>query len=154
MEIHIADETAMQELGGAMAKVCEPPCKIYLEGNLGAGKTTLIRGFLRGKGHVGSVKSPTYALIEPYMFGSYSVYHLDLYRLADPEELEYLGFRDLLGDSILLVEWPEKGHGFLPDPDILIHIQYQHEARLVEFQSLTEQGEKVLSSLKGKVSAE
>ena len=148
MEIHIPNEFAMQELGGALAQVSAPPCRIYLEGNLGAGKTTLVRGFLRALDYTGPVKSPTYALIEPYAFDSYSIYHLDLYRLSDPEELEYIGFRDLLDDSILLVEWPDKGDGILPDPDVSIHIQYENEGRLVNLQALTKIGEQLLSNLK------
>ena len=153
MEIHIPNESAMQGLGGALAQACEPSCRIYLEGNLGAGKTTLVRGFLRGLDYTGPVKSPTYALIESYAFDSYSVYHLDLYRLSDPEELEYIGFRDLLDDSILLVEWPDKGDGILPGPDVSIHIQYKNEGRLVELNALTEAGEKILTNLKFKAVA-
>lgn len=154
MEIHIPNESAMQGLGAALAQASEPSCRIYLEGNLGAGKTTLVRGFLRALDYTGPVKSPTYALIEPYAFDSYSIYHLDLYRLSDPEELEYIGFRDLLDDSILLVEWPDKGEGILPDPDVSVRIQYENEGRLVNLQALTKQGEKLLSNLRFKAVAE
>lgn len=149
MEIYITDESAMQDLGGTLAQACEPSSRIYLEGNLGAGKTTLARGFLRGLGYSGSVKSPTYTLIEPYKFDFCMVNHLDLYRLSDPEELEYIGFRDLLNDdAILLVEWPEKGEGMLPKPDLAIKIQYLPDGRSVDLQAHTEQGNKILSNLK------
>ena len=95
---------------------CSPASLIvYLKGDLGAGKTTLVRGFLRGLGYKGTVKSPTYTLIEPYRIAGKSICHLDLYRLADAEELEYLGVRDLLQEeTVLLIEWPERGEGVLP----------------------------------------
>ncbi len=102
-------------------------------GDLGTGKTTLVRGILRGPGHTGPVRSPTYTLLEPYELGAMCLYHLDLYRLSDPEELEYLGLRDLLdGRSLLLVEWPERGRGALPAPDLVVHIEHAGEARSLD----------------------
>jgi tRNA threonylcarbamoyladenosine biosynthesis protein TsaE len=96
---------------------------VFLEGQLGAGKTTLVRGLLRGLGHHGPVRSPTYTLVESFELPAAHVHHLDLYRLADPEELEYLGIRDLLdGASLVLVEWPERGVGVLPAPELRVHI--------------------------------
>lgn len=107
-----------ESLGAALAAVVAAPCVIALEGPLGAGKTTLARGFLRARGHAGPVRSPTYTLVESYPCAGVTVHHLDLYRLSDPEELEQLGVRDLVAaDAIWLVEWPERGRGFLPPAD-------------------------------------
>lgn len=97
---------------------------VYLSGDLGAGKTTLVRGLLRALGHAGRVKSPTYGLIESYVVDGLSVHHLDLYRLGDAEEIEYLGIADLLDEgAVLLVEWPEKGAGYLPPATLSIGIE-------------------------------
>ncbi|TVS11035.1 MAG: tRNA (adenosine(37)-N6)-threonylcarbamoyltransferase complex ATPase subunit type 1 TsaE [Wenzhouxiangella sp.] len=97
---------------------------VYLSGDLGVGKTTLVRGLLRAMGHAGRVKSPSYGLIESYDVGGLTVHHLDLYRLGHPEEIEYLGIADLLDErSLLLVEWAEKGRGYLPPATLRIHIE-------------------------------
>ncbi len=105
----LSDEFSQEALGARLADVCTVPMLIFLEGDLGAGKTTLARGFLRGLGHRGAVKSPTYTLIEPYEIDGRKVYHLDLYRVADPAELDYLGLREMLAEeAVLLIEWPER----------------------------------------------
>lgn len=144
----LTSESEQEELGQTLAKNCSAGLVIYLEGELGAGKTTLARGFVRGLGYEGKVKSPTYTLVEEYPVGDRSCFHFDLYRLADPEELEFMGMRDFLLDKdILLIEWPEKGAGFLPGADIFAHIQYLKNGRQVEFSARTEKGNLFLEQL-------
>lgn len=120
----MADEAATLNFGTALAEVMQPNLTIYLHGDLGAGKTTLVRGLLHALGHIGKVKSPTYTLVEPYVIESnvkskYNLYHIDLYRFNDEEEWESAGFRDYFNaESICVIEWPEKAQNVLPTPDI------------------------------------
>ena len=128
--IELADVAATEALGAALARACEPGMLILLRGELGTGKTTLTRGWLRALAHAGAVKSPTYTLVETYQLPSGVVHHFDLYRLADAEELEFMGLRDYLGgEAICLVEWPERGGALLADYDIAVTLDYAGERR-------------------------
>ena len=128
--IELIGEAAQEAFGARLAAACEPPLRVYLDGELGAGKTTLVRGLLRALGHSGAVKSPTYTLIEPYEVGGRQIYHLDLYRLSDPGELEYLGLREMLDEeALLLIEWAQRGVGWLPDADLAIDISLHDHGR-------------------------
>jgi tRNA threonylcarbamoyladenosine biosynthesis protein TsaE len=113
---------------------------IFLAGDLGAGKTTFARGFLRGWGHAGRVPSPTYTLIEPYTFPGRSIYHIDLYRIADQEELDYLGWSDL-EDGLRLIEWPERVPGLTAQADVLVSLAYEGAGRVATLTSLSDRGE-------------
>jgi tRNA threonylcarbamoyladenosine biosynthesis protein TsaE len=140
-------EQDMEALGGRLAAAVEPGCIVYLRGALGAGKTTFARGFLRALGHGGSVKSPTYTLVESYDLDRAQVYHFDFYRLADPAELEYLGIEDMLGSqAVCLVEWPERGSSRLPPADIDIQIEITGAStRKVSCMPRSEKGRRVLA---------
>ncbi len=141
-------EQEQERIGARLAAAVGHQGVVFLQGDLGAGKTTLVRGFLRSLGYSGAVKSPTYTLMEPYQIGSVPIFHLDLYRLADPGELEFLGIRDLLEQTaVLLVEWPERGIGELPGPDLTLHIDYLAEGRRLSFSPGTSRGEEMLRLL-------
>jgi tRNA threonylcarbamoyladenosine biosynthesis protein TsaE len=145
----LLDEQAMVQLGGRIANLIRDRLIISLQGDLGAGKTTLSRGILQGLGHSGAVKSPTYTLVEPYQLSLGLVYHFDLYRLADAEELEYMGFADYLADGQLcLIEWPEKGQGFLPKADIAIEISQLGDGRCVTLCAHSAVGEQLISQFR------
>ena len=130
--IEARSEAAMLDLGATFARRLGGNELVFLEGELGAGKTTFARGVLRGLGFAGHVKSPTYTLVEPYEVGNARVYHLDLYRIVEPGELDFIGLEELLNDhAIKLIEWPERGGGRLPAPDVVIAIRPSTVGRLV-----------------------
>jgi tRNA threonylcarbamoyladenosine biosynthesis protein TsaE len=147
-ECVVSGEQRQEALGRQLAKLVQPPCSIFLQGDLAAGKTTLARGFLRGLGYEGKVKSPTYTLLEPYELARVACYHFDLYRLAEPQELSFLGLDDLQReDAIWLVEWPEKGEGVLPEADLTICISHQGEARVLGFTPHSKKGRQIINNL-------
>jgi tRNA threonylcarbamoyladenosine biosynthesis protein TsaE len=150
LEQELGDESAMVALGQRLAGIAEPGCVIYLHGELGMGKTTLSRGLIQSLGHRGAVKSPTYTLVEPYEFEDFTVYHFDLYRLGDPEELEFMGIRDYFNaTSICLIEWPDRGLGVLPPADLVITIEKAGSGRLAVLRSQTTAGAVVVNGLQG-----
>jgi tRNA threonylcarbamoyladenosine biosynthesis protein TsaE len=117
---------------------------VYLDGTLGAGKTTFSRGILRSYGYQGAVKSPTFTLVEPYDLQWGQVYHFDLYRIADPEELEFLGIDDYLaGGHLCLIEWSERGSGFLPPADLRVELVPQGMGRDIKFEGHSSRGESI-----------
>jgi tRNA threonylcarbamoyladenosine biosynthesis protein TsaE len=147
MKLQLPDAASMEALGLRLAPVLDHAI-VYLQGELGAGKTTLARGILRGLGYTGKVRSPTYTLVEPYAVDQHTVYHLDLYRLADAEELEWLGLRDMLAEqALLLIEWPERGVGVLPQADLVVQIAPADGGRSVDIVALTGRGRQILSQL-------
>lgn len=144
----LADEAAMVAFGSDLAKASDGQGVVFLQGDLGMGKTTLCRGVLQAFGHTGAVKSPTYTLVEPYELAENLVYHFDLYRLADPEELEYLGIRDYFDNQALcLIEWPDKGAGILPKPDLTLSITVEGQGRRIKWQPETQFGQQLADKL-------
>lgn len=149
------DEAAMVSLGARLGAACEPGLVVFLQGELGMGKTTFCRGLIQSLGHAGAVKSPTYTLVEPYQLGELQVFHFDLYRLGDPEELEFMGIRDYFGDlSVCLVEWPERGLGALPPGDLVITIEREGQGRRLAYAAATEPGRRVLARMLAKLGAQ
>lgn len=130
----VSDENAMRSLGRKVAGAGESAGVIYLEGELGAGKTTFARGVIQQFGITSRVKSPTYTLVEPYTIREIRIYHFDFYRLGDPEELEYIGARDYFAEGALcLIEWPERGQPLVPPADLTVRISFESIGRRVEF---------------------
>jgi tRNA threonylcarbamoyladenosine biosynthesis protein TsaE len=148
LQLELPDEAATLALGARLARVLEGGMTVFLEGDLGVGKTTLTRGILRGLGWNGRVKSPTYTLVEPYVISNLNFHHFDLYRFADPAEWEDAGFRDCFNDeSVCLVEWPVRAAGFLPCPDWQITLVPQGTGRRCTLHALTETGVRCLARL-------
>jgi tRNA threonylcarbamoyladenosine biosynthesis protein TsaE len=146
VEITVATAQEMEELGARLAKESSVARLMYLRGALGTGKTTLVRGFLRALGHTDVVRSPTFTLVEGYLLNHRQIYHLDLYRMTHPEELEFIGFRDYVkNNNLCLVEWAERGAAVLPLPDLDVEITKSGNQRIVTLLSHTDRGEKLLS---------
>lgn len=157
--IHVSNEVETLALGAALASALENEVKsgtdsalvVYLNGCLAAGKTTFSRGVLQALGHQATVKSPTYTLVEPYDLEKGQVHHFDLYRLSDPSELEYIGCSEYFEKALLcLVEWPQRGEGFIPTADIQLTLELGtiDSSRYLYFLPESERGEKVLEDLK------
>jgi tRNA threonylcarbamoyladenosine biosynthesis protein TsaE len=143
----LADEEETLRAGKALGEVMLAGV-IFLEGNLGMGKTTLTRGLIQGLGHRGAVKSPTYTLVEPYQLDGRQIYHFDLYRLSEPEELEYMGIRDYFDqEALCLVEWAERGEGMLPTPDLEIKLEPLEQGRKLSLFAMTAKGRDLLQQL-------
>jgi len=153
LEYFLPDEAATIAIGTGLASVLkntttQQALVVYLNGDLGAGKTTLTRGFVRGMGHKGNVKSPTYTIVEPYELANWRIFHFDLYRLADAEELEYMGIRDYFNnDCCCFIEWPEKGAGLLAKADLTISMAYQDEQRIINIYAESVYGDYVMTAL-------
>lgn len=150
--LELPDEAATLALGACLGRALAPGLTIWLQGNLGAGKTTLTRGLLRELGFAGRVKSPTYTLVELYSLPRFNLYHFDLYRFAEPDEWEDSGFRDYFNPtSICLVEWPDKGGGLLPPPDVTVELDFREsggvDGRSVRIEGFTEAGKACVARL-------
>jgi tRNA threonylcarbamoyladenosine biosynthesis protein TsaE len=144
----ILSEEEMLACGAALANAIEHGAIVFLYGPLGTGKTTFTRGFLRGLGYHAKVKSPTYTLVEPYDVNGTTIYHFDLYRLTDSEELEHIGIREYFkSDAICLIEWPDKGFPLLPVPDLACYIAFAEEGREMRIEAQSIRGQEILKKL-------
>ena len=154
MRLELADEAATEGLGGLLAACLQTPLLVFLRGELGAGKTTVCRGLLRGLGYAGLVKSPTYTLCESYAVADLTCLHCDFYRLGHPEEVEYLGLREQFsGACALLIEWPEVAADVLPAPDIDIALGFGASGRFAELRSDTARGQAVIAAMRAREDA-
>jgi len=150
VKVNFTTEKKLQKFAAKLAKICaQEKTIIFLHGDLGAGKTTFARGFLRGLDYIGQVKSPTYTLVETYQTDLITVQHFDLYRLKDPAELEYLGIRDFFAEKIIaLIEWPDCGVGFLPSADLICYLDFMPVGRSLCIKSNSAYGEKIIQQVK------
>jgi tRNA threonylcarbamoyladenosine biosynthesis protein TsaE len=149
LDLKLPDAAATLRLGEALAAGIAPGLVLFISGDLGAGKTTLVRGLLRGLGYAGRAKSPTYALVEPYAFSSIDLYHFDFYRFKDRSEWLNSGLREYFNPhSVCVVEWPEKAGDLLSLPDLQIRLEFDGEARRARLEARSKAGEAWLSSLR------
>lgn len=145
------DEAATRAIGTALARALEPGVVVHLEGTLGAGKTTLARAMIRALAPHARVKSPTYTLVESYPETTPPIHHLDLYRIASADELEFLALDALAdGRSVLLVEWPERGAGALPPADLRIELVVRGEGRIITIEPCSARGASLVAALRGR----
>jgi tRNA threonylcarbamoyladenosine biosynthesis protein TsaE len=150
LTLELPDAAATLSFAAQVFARLTPGCVVFLRGDLGAGKTTLVRGCLRAAGFTGPVKSPTFTLVEEYALPGLHLFHFDLYRLNDPEELEWMGLRDYLRpDAVSFIEWAERGAGCLPEPDLEIELRYQAEGREARVSATTSRGKSILQALAG-----
>lgn len=148
-ELILPTEKDTLELGAKLATACPAKCMIFLQGELGAGKTTLVRGFLQSLGYQGLVKSPTYTLVETYHINDQTIFHFDLYRLTDPEELNYIGLEDYLNEpaAIIIIEWPEHGKNRLPPTDLTCYIETVSKGRRIRILANSILGQKIIQNI-------
>jgi len=145
--LKLPDEAATLALGAALAAGAARGSVLHLSGDLGAGKTTLVRGLLRALGHEGRVKSPTYTLVEPYTVSRLDLYHFDFYRFKDRTEWVSSGFREYFNpDTLCIVEWPEKAEGLLAPADLAVTLEIEGESRMAQFAAHSPAGEAWLDS--------
>jgi tRNA threonylcarbamoyladenosine biosynthesis protein TsaE len=148
LRLHLPDDAATRAVGAALAPCVDQGWVVYLSGDLGAGKTTVVRGLLAALGHRGKVKSPTFSLVEPYVFSRLDCYHFDLYRLQNPAGWDDAGFRDYFaGRALCLIEWPERAAGRLPPPDLWIRLSIADGGREVALEAHTPLGERCIQQL-------
>jgi tRNA threonylcarbamoyladenosine biosynthesis protein TsaE len=143
--LFLTDESSTLKLGERLSHIIPDDFTIYLRGELGAGKTTLVRGFLKGLGHKGAIKSPTFTLLEPYVLNHKTIYHFDLYRVSETAELELIGMRDYFAESaVRFVEWPERAKKYLVEPDWYCEMGTKGEGREIRFMARSQRGKEVL----------
>ena len=149
LNLSLDTEEDTHQFGALLGKNLNAPLVCYLRGDLGVGKTRLVRAVIQSLGYDGNVKSPTYTLVEPYHLQGVNIYHFDLYRISDPEELDFLGIRDYFDhQSISFIEWPDKGKGWLNAADLSILLEFNGDGRKIQLSGLTEKGINLLNKLK------
>ena len=147
--LYLESDEATRELGARVARCCIPPLVIFLKGDLGSGKTTFARGFVRELGYPGRVKSPTFSLEESYVFENMSLFHFDLYRIRSPHEVEFIGIRDVMAreDAVCLIEWPERAEGAVQGADLEFAFAHEGNGRSVFWQARSIRGRSIIGML-------